>query len=292
MMRRRRTKSEVDDLRATLRALLEADHPQSVRHVFYLITDPRLTCAVEKSEKGYRHVQHQLSQMRKDGILPYDWIVDATRRGYHVATYDDASDFICRMAGAYRANAWGQAAAFVEVWCESRSIASVILDDCEELGVSLYPSGGFVSLTLPYDAAQQISSIVKGTDRSIEIIYVGDYDPAGVLIDLDIETKLRKHLVDDFDVTNPLTFHRLAITEEQISVYRLPTKPRKQGDRRAPHIVDTVEAEAMPAHTLRRLLRERIEGFMPEGTLAAAKAAEESERAGLERIAELIDRAR
>jgi hypothetical protein len=105
MMRRRRTRSEVEEMRGTLYALLQADHPQSVRHVFYLMTDPRLSCAVEKSEKGYRHVQHQLSEMRKKGLVPYDWIVDGTRRGYHVATYDGASDFIRRMAGAYRANA-------------------------------------------------------------------------------------------------------------------------------------------------------------------------------------------
>ena len=91
-------------------------------------------------------------------------------------------------------------------------MASVIANDCEELGVSLYPSGGFASLTLPHDAAQQISRFVGGTDKSIEIIYVGDYDPAGVLIDVDIEAKLRKHLIDDCSVTNKLTFHRLAIT--------------------------------------------------------------------------------
>jgi hypothetical protein len=69
MMRRRRTRSEVDDMRATLSALLEADHPQSVRHLFYLMTDPRLPCAVEKSENGYRHVQYELSEMRKAGLL-------------------------------------------------------------------------------------------------------------------------------------------------------------------------------------------------------------------------------
>jgi hypothetical protein len=292
MMGRRRTRSEIDDMRATLYALLDADHPQSVRHLFYLMTDPRLRCAVEKSENGYRHVQYQLSEMRKAGLVPYNWIVDATRMGYHVATYDGASDFIRKTAGHYRANAWDSAEAYAEVWCESRSIASVIANDCKELGVSLYPSGGFTSLTLPYDAAKQIWRFVGGTDKSIEIIYVGDYDPAGVLIDVDIEAKLRKHLIDDFSVTNRLTFHRLAITRDQISVYRLPTKPRRTGDRRALHIAETVEAEAMPAQMLRRLLREKVENFMPEGALSAAKAAEEFERAGLARIAELIERDR
>ena len=41
-------------------------------------------------------------------------------------------------------------------------------------------------------------------------------------------------------VDNPLTFHRLAITDEQIGAYGLPTKPRKQGDRRPRQILETV----------------------------------------------------
>ena len=79
-----------------------------------------------------------------------------------------------------------------------------------------------------------------------------------------------------------LTFHRLAITEEQIAQYDLPTKPRKPGDKRAPHVKETVEAEAMPAGILRQMLRDEIESFLPPGALDVVKAAEESERAGLE----------
>ena len=69
--RRRRTNPEIADMRETMLAILRSDHPQSVRHVFYRMTDPRLSCAVEKSERGYRHVQYQLSEMRKAGVLPY-----------------------------------------------------------------------------------------------------------------------------------------------------------------------------------------------------------------------------
>jgi hypothetical protein len=259
---------------------LERDHPQSVRHVFYLMTDPRLDCAVEKSEFGYRHVQHQLAQMSKASELPYGWIVDATRMGYHVATFDGPSDFIRQMAGRYRANAWADADAYCEVWAESRSIASVLLADCQELGVSLYPASGFTSLTLPYEAAEQIAAEIEGADRTIEIVYVGDYDPAGVWIDRDIEKKLRGHLADA-GVMNPLSFHRIAVTSEQIAAYGLPTKSRKATDRRSKYITHTVEAEALPVHILRALLRDKVEGFMPEGALAVAKAAEESERRGL-----------
>ena len=40
--RERRTRARVDQLDAQIIAVLKEDHPQSVRHVFYRMTDPRL----------------------------------------------------------------------------------------------------------------------------------------------------------------------------------------------------------------------------------------------------------
>lgn len=51
MTRTRRTKAEVDRLRAQILVTLRHDHPQSVRHIFYRMTDPRLECPAEKSER-------------------------------------------------------------------------------------------------------------------------------------------------------------------------------------------------------------------------------------------------
>ena len=65
----------------------------------------------------------------------------------------------------------------------------------------------------------------------MQIYYVGDYDPAGVLIDVAIERELRSHLYDSID----LTFSRIGITVDQIETYDLPTKPRKAGDRKSRH---------------------------------------------------------
>jgi hypothetical protein len=68
-------------------------------------------------------------------------------------------------------------------------------------------------------------------------------------------------------------------------------KPRKASDRRSPEVEYTVEAEAMPAHTLRELLRARIECLLPPGALQVVKVAEESEREHIERMAEFLGRA-
>jgi hypothetical protein len=282
--RRRRTADQVEQLEDQILAVLEEDHPQSVRHVFYRMTDPRLPEPVEKSERGYAQVQDRIVQLRRSGVLPYGWITDATRRGYFTNTFSGTADFIRQMQGLYRADLWQHAGYYCEVWVESRSIAGVVQAYCEELAVSLYPCGGFASITLLYEAAETINARDDG--KPVSIFYIGDYDPAGVLIDCSMESELRKHLHSGVD----LTVERIAITAEQIAAYDLPTKPRKDGDRRALHIRETVEAEAMPAGMLRQILRDRIEALLPPNALAVAMAAEASERELLSSLAGIAER--
>ena len=280
----RRTAAQVEQLERQIVEVLEEDNPQSVRHVFYRMTDPRLPEPVEKTEAGYRQVQQRLALMRRSGHIPYEWIVDATRNGSHVSTFSSPGEFLQRVTSLYRGDPWDESDHYCEVWTESRSLAGVVQGLCRELAVSLYPAGGFASLSLLYDAAQYIEQQASEKESAI-VFYVGDYDPAGVLIDQSIEQELREHLPDDF----PLEFNRIAVNADQVAEYDLPTKPRKASDARRLDITETVEAEAMPAATLRELLRSSVEGLLPDRAVEDMECADEEGRKGLERMAELLD---
>jgi hypothetical protein len=280
--RERHTKVRMQVLDAQILAVLREDHPQSIRHVFYRMTNPRLAEPVPKSDKGYKQVQARCTVLRRNGSLPYGWLVDSTRRGYHVDTFSGKADFLHRINGLYRANLWANADHHCEVWTESRSIAGVIQDDCSELAVSLYPCGGFSSITLAYDAAQHINGAVEA--QPVTILYVGDYDPAGVLIDVSLERELRQHLRSDVH----LDFRRIGITEQQVIELDLPTNTRKATDKRSSHITYTVEAEAMPAKLMRKLVRDSIESLLPPHALEISKLAESEERRGLQLWAKIF----
>ncbi len=280
LKRKRRTNPQLGQLDNQIVEALTEYHPQSVRHIFYLMTDPRLPEPVPKTEEGSDLVQRRLVKLRREGRVPYGWVEDMSRRGYHVATYEDTSDFLRSVAGLYRDNMWRYANYYVEVWCESRSIAGVIMGTCRELAVSLYPASGNSSISFAYKAACNINETHNG--RIVVVFYLGDYDQAGVIIDRKVEEELRLHLDEDVH----LKFVRVAITEEQIELYDLPTKPRKKSDKRLPEVERTVEAEAMPPALLRELLRDHIERLLPPRALAAAKVAEQSEQEILMQLAD------
>jgi hypothetical protein len=128
LKRERRTKGALDQLDSQILGVLAEDHPQSVRHVFYRMTDPRLPESVEKSERGYRHVQGRVVKLRRSGQLPYSWITDATRRGYFTNTFCSTGDFLRRMTGLYRANPWERAGWHCEVWTRQIRYTMIALE--------------------------------------------------------------------------------------------------------------------------------------------------------------------
>jgi hypothetical protein len=70
---------------------LEADHPQSVRQVFYQLVTRGI---IEKTEAEYqRTVIRLLTEMRLDGQVDWEWIVDESRRVRATHGDDDTLDF-------------------------------------------------------------------------------------------------------------------------------------------------------------------------------------------------------
>ena len=270
-------------------ALAEA-HPQSVRHVFYLQTNPRLPVPVSKDDAGYKRVGRAVLAMRRRGDIDYRWIVDATRRAYYTPTYRTAGDLIARHASAYRENAWANNpdAPYLEVWAESRSIAGVIEDECARMAVGLFPAGGFASETFLHESAQNIRQYLEADWPEAIIFYIGDLDPAGVLIDRKIEEGIRRMLGSE-SLNERFSMRRLAITEAQIAEHDLPTKPRKPGERRAREVQRTVEAEAMPVQVLKGILADSVEGLLPAHEIKALAVAEREEQEGLKLLARTMD---
>ena len=283
MTRTRRTKAQIAAFEARILALManEEDRPQSLRNVYYRLVAEG---TIEKTDRAYQGLIDRATKMRRrdagePGHLPYGWISDASRLGYHVDTYRDHKDFLRSTAAFYRQDIWRSIPSHVEVWCESRSLAGVLRGVCRELAVSLYPTGGFASLTLVHSAAQEMAH--TGKDHVV-VFYIGDYDPAGFHIPESLERDLRGHLDNE---GMELEFRRLAINEAQIGHYGLPGKPRKEGEKRRQDIEETVEAEALPAIVTRQLVRDAVQAYLPADALVVARVAEASEREIIHRIA-------
>src|SRR5438477_12076324 len=118
--RARRTRADIDTVEAAIYATLEADHPQTVRGLFYQLVSQGV---VPKTEASYKTVVGRLAvRMRRAGVLPYRWLADNTRWMRKPTTYSSIEACLGRTAATYRRAVWDDMAAYVEVWLEKDAL--------------------------------------------------------------------------------------------------------------------------------------------------------------------------
>jgi hypothetical protein len=281
--RARRTKVEVEELRAALREIVEENMPVTVRGVFYLAASAAL---VPKDDtKGYRPVQRELLKMRREGTIPWGYITDGSRTVYGLNRYGGLESYAKQIARNYRRDYWHDSPEYVEIWLEKEAlrgvISPVVLD---EFGLDLFVTKGQPSATYLYEAAEDIVSDGRPT-----FVYVlSDHDPGGLRIFDRIKQELRDFVGDAAE----LHVRRLALTPYQVGLYELPTRPGKEKDPNAAEFKrvwgDCVELDAMPPNTLRGLVREKLEGHIDPEYLRQLKLAEREERRGLRQLQDLL----
>lgn len=272
--KRRATKTEMEGRYNGLLAICKTMQPMTVRQVFYQAT---VRGIVDKTEGGYGQVQRALVDLRRYGLLPYEWIADNVRWQRKPRTWRSPADAIEATARFYRKALWEDSDVYVEVWLEKDALSAVIFDITEVYDVPLMTTRGYASLSFLHGAAETMMDIGKPTF----IYHLGDYDPSGVNAAEKIESSLRQ-----FTKGLPITFERLAVLPEQITAWNLPTRPTKATDTRAKKFGDiSVEMDAIDARQLREIVKDAIEIHMPPERLEVLRAAEDSEREFLTRWA-------
>ena len=239
----------------------------SVRQVFYQATVRNL---VEKNEAGYSKVQTDLVVMRRRGDLPYGWLADSTRWRRKPVTFGSIDEALEDTARFYRKDLWRGARAYVEVWLEKDALAGVVVPVTSEYDVPLMVARGYASLSFLHGSAETITAIGLPT----YIYHLGDFDPSGVNAGEKIEQTLR-----EMAPAAEIYFSRIGVTESQIRLWDLPSRPTKTSDSRSKGFGDiSVELDAIEPDKLRDLVRHSIERHLPADQLEVLKVAEQSER--------------
>jgi hypothetical protein len=202
-------------------------------------------------------------------------------------SFDDVPDFwgeVGYMASEFRLDRQEGQAVSVEVWCEAAGMAPQLVTVANPFGVAVYAGGGFDSVTAKHNAAQRIVTRAVPT----VILHVGDLDADGLAI-ADSSADDVTAFVHDLDKEAAgVEFVRVAVTEEQVRVFGLPTAPpkrRSDGQRlRGGAMSETVQAEALDPRHLADIIRTAIETHLDAAILESVLALEAAGRAELLRV--------
>jgi hypothetical protein len=120
------------ELIAEALAILELQHPMTLRQVFYQLVAKNL---IENRKSEYASLSTALTKARRDGRVPWEYINDRTRPTYEPRMYRDLAQYSRAVAVSYRRNHWASQPNHVEVWSEKDAIYGSIEELCDNLGV-------------------------------------------------------------------------------------------------------------------------------------------------------------
>ena len=294
--RARRSSTQIQVIRDAIFRELSADHPQTVRQLFYRLVSRGV---IAKTEAQYQHTVVRLcTEMRRSGNLPYRWLADRTRMVRRPQTFSSIEEALLDCARTYRRRLWDDALTVPEIWCEKDAITGVLMEETWSWDVTLMSCRGYPSMSFLYEAAEAIQYRAEH-DQHTQIYYFGDHDPSGVDIDRFVPLGIGDALLklNDCDEPDELAvsmfeevadFERVAVLPSQITSMKLPTRPTKRNkhDYRAKQFVgNSVEVDAIPAMTLRSLALACIEQHADQDELEVLRTVEAEERKGLRALA-------
>ncbi|CAN5898838.1 hypothetical protein BH23PLA1_BH23PLA1_27090 [soil metagenome] len=274
--RPRRTRADIERIKDSALDLLRRERPMTIRQLYYRLVS---VGAIAKTEAEYKStVVRLLSEMRRSSDIPFDWIADNTRWMRKPRTHSGLDEALRQTAATYRRSVWDNQDAYVEIWLEKDALAGVLWDVTAPWDVPLMVTRGFASLSFLHSAAEAI----QDQDKPTFLYYFGDHDPSGLAITEKVEQDIRGFAPDA-----DLTIERIAVTPEQIEEMGLPTRPTKATDSRSRGFFGgSVEVDAIPPDTLRRLVENSITRHIDPDAYQRLKVAEQAERETLRAIAE------
>lgn len=171
-----------------------------------------------------------------------------------------------------------QQAYLVEVWAEKTTMNDVLEPLCRECGANLITGAGELSITAVLDLMKR----VEASERPARILYISDYDPAGLGMPVSVAVKIQF-----FQSTRPefadldIRLEPIVLTADQVGEYSLPRVPVKDSDKRKANWIATqgtgqVELDALEAlhpGELARIVREAILQYYDPRLVGKARSA-------------------
>lgn len=257
---------------------LAVAHPATVRACCYKLFTLGLIPSMSKNETA--RVSKQLTDAREQGLIPWEWIVDETRRLERTPSWDDPAGFVRAVRQSYRRDFWAQQPVRVEVWSEKGTVRGTLGPVLEEYGVGFRVMHGWSSATTVNDIA------TAQDGRSLIALYVGDFDPSGMgMSETDLPERLERYGGDHVEV------ERIALTAIDTAAGTLPSfsVETKQKDPRyrwfrAQYGTQCWELDALDPRTLRDRVQAAIVGLIAPEAWARCERAQEAEQASLKTV--------
>ena len=255
------------------------DFALTLRQIYYQLVAKQI---IPNEQRYYKKLSRICVMGRNEGILSEEGFADRLREVDKLSSWADLNQFMETVKRSYHKDKWQNQDKYIEIWTEKDALRSVLTEITYQYDVSLMVARGQLSRTAIYEAFNRYKI---QSDKECYLYYCGDFDPSGLSIYESIKERLEK-----FGVF--IKYERIALTEEQIKKYQLPSDPAKQSDPNYNKFVSlygsdmVVELDSLPPDVLRDIIKDCISKNIDAGLLAQVQKEETKEQ---DKLNEFID---
>lgn len=158
--------------------ILEAEHPMTLRQLYYRIVSAGL---LQNNQREYKRLGGIMTRLREANEVPRTWMVDHTRRTLKPSSWSGLGDYGDTIRECYRKDFWASLDCCVEIIVEKDAVAGTLQPVTEKYDVALRVLRGYASVSFAGEIADQWAEI----EKPIFVYYLGDYDLDTVSTDED-----------------------------------------------------------------------------------------------------------
>jgi hypothetical protein len=259
--------------------------PLTVRQIFYRLVG---AFGYPKTERAYERLGNYLVRARRAGKVPFEAIRDDSASVMDHLHFDGEDEFyahVHRLGRNYTQDKLAGQGHKIRLHCEAEGMMPQMHAALEDFSVPVYSCSGFDSLTARRDLARWFHDSYVYEGKTPVMLHLGDYDPDGESIfeslAEDVWAFLSKDapgLVARHDRAELLV--RVALTEEHVSAFGLPTAPPKKTSSRTKRWPGsaTCQLEALKPDDLSRVVVRKVLDYIDSEVLDADRAAEVTAR--------------
>jgi hypothetical protein len=250
----------------------------TIRQIYYHLFSKGM---IELTQRDYHRVCHILTEARKRGYVPFNWVEDRSRNPMWTMLDEDLEHFLDRMMTQYKRNTWKNQDNFIIILVEKEALAPIIWDIAKKYNVPVFPTKGFSSWSMFVEDLKQLVEYF-GEDNKLIVLVLSDLDPSGKYITEDYENKF-KFMVEELGFTEPHLIDKIAITNEQVEQYNLPPMQKKYKNK---GVLNIWELDALEPKILRELVKKAIEKHLDLELLGMDMEIEKKEKKNLNLLIE------
>lgn len=208
------SKFQSECLRKSIQQIVAEQMPITVRGIYYqCVVDKRLPFVTKDktgSFRNYRLVAKRVLDLRREGLISWDAVVDPSRNYYDKQRWPSPAAFAQIAPRLYRRDYWATATARPVVLVEKDGQVAVYEQFANRYGVDVRSCQGYGSASHLWSLAQYI----EATRQDVTILVCADWDPSGCDWPRAAESELAHHLVNH---NRSVVFNRVLIDKTDVA---------------------------------------------------------------------------